>query len=112
MIAGAWLNDQAAHSYYAADPGILGSFSVVPVYVVYLLVGVTLGSMVNPRFTKSKSKWIYMIPILVFAIIGALMFLYPLLHVGAWPFGIGIALLEFSNLSWTIAGFFLSLAFR
>lgn len=103
MIVGSWLNGQLAM------PGIASSIAV---YAVYLLIGILLGSTANPRFTKAKNKWIYVLPILIFAVIGALMMLYPLLHVAAWPFGIGAYLLEFSNLSWSIVGFFLSLAFR
>ncbi len=112
MVAGAWLNNMTADSYYKANEAILGSFYIMPIanYAVYLLIGITLGSVANPRFTKKK--WIYLIPIIIFAVIGSLLFLYPVLHLGAWPFGIGNALLEFSNLSWTIAGFFLNLILR
>ncbi|MDD4122134.1 MAG: hypothetical protein PHE94_04510 [Eubacteriales bacterium] len=110
MAAGAWLNEMATDSYYRANGSIPGLFYIIPVYAVYLLIGIALGSVVNPRFTKKK--WIYLIPILIFAVIGSLLFLYPVLHVGTWPFGIGNALLEFSNLSWTIAGFFLNLILR
>ncbi|HVI40471.1 MAG TPA: hypothetical protein VM577_07415 [Anaerovoracaceae bacterium] len=103
MIAGSWLNAQLT---------LPGFTSSIAVYVVYLLIGIILGSMANPRFTKAKNKWIYVLPILIFAVIGALTMLYPWLHVGAWPFGIGAYLQQFSNLSWTIAGFFLSIALR
>lgn len=103
MIIGAWLIGQLALPEFAAG---------ISVYAIYLLIGIFLGSTANPRFTKTKNKWIYVIPILVFAVIGALSMLYSLLHAEAWPFGVGAYLLNFSNLSWTIAGFFLSLAFR
>lgn len=103
MIAGAWVNAQGMLTGVAAS---------ISVYAVYLLIGVTLGSTANPRFTKPKNKWIYMIPILIFAVIGALSFLYTLLHAGAWPLGIGNYLLNFSALAWTVTGVFVSLAFR
>jgi hypothetical protein len=80
--------------------------------VIYFLIGVLLGSTANPRFTKAKNKAVYAIPILIFAAIGALSLLYAPLHAAAWPFGIGGYLLNFSNLSWSIVGFFLSLSFR
>jgi len=103
MIIGSWLNGQLAMPGYTSS---------IAVYAVYLLIGIILGSMANPRFTKAKNKWVYVLPILIFAVIGALSMLYPLLHAAAWPFGVGAYLLEFSNLSWSIVGFFLSLAFR
>lgn len=103
MIAGSWLNSQ---------PALPGLASSIAAYAVYLLIGIILGSVANPRFTKSKNKWFYILPVLIFAVIGALPMLYQLLHAAAWPFGIGAYLLGFSNLSWTIVGFFLSLAFR
>lgn len=103
MVIGSWLGSQLAL------PGYTGSIAN---YAVYLLIGVVLGSMANPRFTKAKNKWIYLIPILVFGIIGALLFLYSLLHVSAWPLGIGNYLTEYSSLSWAITGFFISIALR
>ena len=103
MIAGAWLN---AH---AALPDLAGRIAI---YAVYLLIGVFLGSTANPRFTKAKNKWIYMIPILIFAVIGLLNMLFVPLHAGNWPFGIGNYLLNFSSLAWTITGFFASISTR
>ena len=103
MIVGSWLNAQGMLAGLAAS---------IAVYAVYLLIGITLGSTANPRFTKPKNKWLYLIPIMIFVMIGALNLLYALLHAGAWPFGIGNYLLNFSALSWTIAGVFISLAFR
>lgn len=103
MIAGSWLNSQQA---------LAGAAFNIVLYTVYLLIGITLGGTANPRFTKAKNKWIYVIPILIFAVIGALSMLYSLLHVAVWPFGIGNALTAFSNLAWTIVGFFLTIAFR
>jgi hypothetical protein len=103
MVIGAWLVSQQALS------GITASIAI---YAVYLLIGFVLGSTANPRFTKAKNKWIYIFPILIFVVIGALSFLSPLLHAAAWPFGIGNYLMQYSALSWTAAGFFLSIAFR
>jgi hypothetical protein len=103
MIIGSWLSSRLT---------LPGNFSSIPGYAVYLLIGIMLGNTANPRFTKAKNKWVYILPILVFGIIGALVFLSPLLHAAAWPFGIGSSLAGYSSLSWTIAGFFLSLALR
>lgn len=103
MIIGAWLSTNMT---------LPDLWENIVVFAVYLLIGVMLGSVANPRFTKNKNKGVYMIPILIFVVIGALHMLYGLLHVAAWPFGLGGYLLNFSALSWSIAGFFGSLAFR
>ncbi|HWQ78691.1 MAG TPA: hypothetical protein VN381_07730 [Anaerovoracaceae bacterium] len=103
MIIGSWLSGQMILPDFAAS---------ITIYAVYLLIGIMLGSMANPRFTKPKNKWIYILPILIFAVIGAMQMLYSPLHVAAWPFGLGDHLLNFSTLAWTITGFFLSLFFR
>ncbi len=103
MVLGSWLNSQEALTGNAA--GIAG-------YAVYLLIGVILGSTSNPRFTKAKNKWIYILPILIFGVIGSLHMLYALLHVPAWPLNIGDYLGGYSNLAWTITGFFVSQALR
>lgn len=108
MVVGAWLNVQVA-------PLAGGDLAFVPfivMYLVYLFIGITVGSMVNPRFTKPKSKGVYFIPVLVFALIGAQWFFYPLFSVATLPWGIGSYLLQFSYLSWAISGIFLNLAFR
>ena len=110
MIAGSWLNTQLAQ--VSSGTGKLGSVTFLVMYVVYLLIGLTLGSMVNPRFTKTKNKWIYIIPTLIFAVIGAQWFFAPLFSVTSLPWGIGNNLLQFSYLSWAVVGVFLSLAFR
>ncbi len=103
MIIGAWLIGQQALPEFAAG---------IAVYTVYFLIGIFLGSTANPRFTKAKNKAVLVIPILIFAVIGALPLAYEPLHAAAWPFGIGAYLLNFSNLSWSIVGYFLSLSFR
>lgn len=103
MIIGSWLSGQMILPDLAAS---------ITIYAVYLLIGIMLGSMANPRFTKTKSKWVYVIPILIFVVIGAMQMLYSPLHVAAWSFGIGEYLLNFSTPAWAIAGFFLSLCFR
>ncbi|MBR0598304.1 hypothetical protein [Sinanaerobacter chloroacetimidivorans] len=107
MVLGAWLNAQLGQA-----AGGLGSLSYIVMYIVYLLIGITVGSMVNPRFTKPKNKWVYFIPIVIFAVIGAQWFFYPLFSVASLPWGIGNYLLQFSYLSWSLVGVFLSLAFR
>ncbi|MGI6732317.1 MAG: hypothetical protein ACOX5F_10585 [Anaerovoracaceae bacterium] len=106
MVIGAWLNAQLSQ---AAG---LGPLSNIIIYAVYLLIGITAGSAVNPRFTKPKNKGLYIIPVLIFAIIGAQWFFYPIFPVTAIPLGIGSYLMQFSNLSWSLAGIFLNLAFR
>jgi len=110
MVVGSWLNGQLAQ--FSSSTGQFGFISFVAMYVVYLLIGITIGTMVNPRFTKPKNKWVYVIPILIFAVIGAQWFFSPFFSVASLPFGIGNYLMQFSYLSWTIVGFFLNLAFR
>lgn len=103
MIIGSWLSAQMVLPEFASG---------ITIYVIYLLIGVTLGSTANPRFTKAKNKWVYVLPVLIFAVIGALPMLYGLLHVVAWPFDMGSYFLNFSTFSWTVVGFFLNLTFR
>lgn len=103
MVIGSWLSGQQALTGIAAS---------IILYADYLLIGIVLGSTANPRFTKTKNKWIYILPILIFAVIGALSYLSPWLHAAAWPFGIGNYLMQYSSLSWTVTGFFLSIALR
>lgn len=110
MVVGAWLNGQVASQFYAGSD--LGFISFIAMYIVYLLIGITIGSMVNPRFTKPKNKGIYLVPVVIFALIGAQWFFYPLFSVASLPWGIGNYLLQFSYLSWTISGIFLNLSFR
>ena len=110
MVIGSWLNGQLAQ--FNSSTGQSGFGSFVAMYVVYLLIGITAGTIVNPRFTKAKNKWIYVIPILIFAIIGAQWFFSPIFSVATLPFGIGNHLIQFSYLSWTMVGYFLNLLFR
>jgi len=110
MAAGSWLNGQLAQ--FNSSTGQFGFVSFAVMYVIYLLIGVVVGTTANPRFTKTKNKWVYVIPIAVFALIGAQWFFSPLFNVATLPFGVGTYLLQFSYLSWAIVGFFLSLAFR
>ena len=110
IVIGAWLNAQLGQSAFSSNN--LGSVSYIVMYIVYFLIGITIGTMVSPRFTKNKNKFVYIIPVLVFAIIGAQWFLYPLFSIASLPFGIGNYLLQFSYLSWTIVGVFLNQAFR
>lgn len=110
MVIGSWLNGQLAQ--FNSSTGQFGFVSFAAMYVVYLLIGITVGTIVNPRFTKAKNKWIYVIPILIFAVIGAQWFFSPIFSVATLPFGMGNYLMQFSYLSWTMVGFFLNLLFR
>ena len=110
MIIGSWLNGQLIQ--YNATTGQLGTLTYIAMYVAYLLIGITVGTVANPRFTKAKNKWVYAVPIIIFALIGAQWFFLPLYNVATLPFGIGNYLMQFSYLSWAIVGFFLSIASR
>lgn len=110
MAAGSWLNNQL--DQFNSSTGQLGFLSFAAMYVVYFLIGIALGSTASPRFTKAKNKWIYVIPILLFALIGAQWFFSPFFNVASLPFGIGAHLLQFSYLSWGLVGYFLNLSLR
>ena len=110
MVIGAWLNAQLGQSGFSSNN--LGFVSYIVMYFVYFLIGITIGTMVSPRFTKNKNKWIYIIPVLIFALIGAQWFFYPFFPIAALPWGVGNYLLQFSYISWTIVGIFLNQAYR
>lgn len=103
MCVGAWLNAQLVGA---------GTYVYLVLYLVYFLIGVTVGTMINPRFTKGNNKWVYFIPVIIFAVIGAQWFFYPLFSLAALPFGVGNYILQFSYLSWSLVGIFANLAFR
>lgn len=96
-----------------------GTFSSMPYYVVliitylpYLLMGITVGTMVNPRFANRKKNWIYMIPTILFLLIAATPFLYLILppFVSASFFATYFG--GFVSLSWVLTGIFASQSFR
>lgn len=103
MAVGAWLNGRLSDK---------GSYTYFVLYIVYFLIGITLATTINPRFTKGNNKWVYFIPVAVFAIVGAQWFFYPVFSVASLPFGIGNYVMQFSYLSWALVGFFANLAFR
>ncbi|MDF2654337.1 MAG: hypothetical protein K0R19_811 [Bacillota bacterium] len=110
MAAGSWLNNQL--DQFNSSTGQLGFLSFAAMYAVYFLIGIALGSTANPRFTKAKNKWVYFIPMILFALIGTQWFFSPLFNVSSLPFGIGAHLLQFSYLSWGLVGYFLNLSLR
>ena len=109
MIVGAFLDAQI--NIYAGASGNLVFLANIATYIVYLAVGVTLGTMFNPRFTKNKQKMIYIIPIAVFVIIGVtplLNLVMPALSINRFT----KYLRPFTYLAWAIVGAFCSLVFR
>lgn len=109
MIVGAFLDAQI--NIYAGASGNLLFLANIASYIVYAAVGVTMGSMFNPRFTKNKQKMIYVIPIIVFVIIGVtplLNLVMPALSINRFT----KYLKRFTYLAWTIVGAFCSLVFR
>lgn len=110
MAAGSWLNNQL--DQFSSSTGQLGFLSFVAMYAVYFLIGITLGGTANPRFTKAKNKWVYFIPMILFALIGAQWFFSPIFNVASLPFGMGAHLLPFSYFSWGLVGYFLNLSLR
>lgn len=109
MIVGAFLDAQI--NIYAGASGNLVFLANIATYIVYLAVGVTLGTMFNPRFTKNKQKMIYIIPIAIFVIIGVtplLNLVMPALSINRFT----KYLRQFTYLAWAIVGMFCSLVFR
>ena len=109
MIVGAFLDAQI--NIYAGASGNLVFLANIATYIVYGAVGVTLGTMFNPRFTKNKQKMIYLIPIVAFVIIGVttlLNLVMPALSINRFT----KYLRQFTYLAWTIVGTFCALVFR
>ncbi|NLY71711.1 MAG: hypothetical protein GX076_08580 [Clostridiales bacterium] len=104
MIAATWVNNRI--SIIAAT-----NISLIVPYALYFLIGIALGTMVGPRFVKSRNKFIYLFPAIIFVVIG----ISPLLNYFSpmLPFPWIVKYLsDFTYLSWTIAGIFCNLAFR
>jgi len=109
MIVGAFLDAQI--NIYAGASGNLVFLANMATYLVYLAIGVTLGTMFNPRHTKNKQKMIYLVPIAIFVIIGVT----PLLNIVMPALSINRFtkyLRQFTYLAWTIVGTFCALVFR
>lgn len=110
MVLGSWISIQI--NIYAAASGNLRFLASIAMYIVYFIIGVTIGSMVNGRFTKPKNKYWNLFPIIIFVIIGVTQLLYwivPTLPLIGW---IVKYLAQFTYLSWSIVGVFCALAFR
>lgn len=110
MAAGSWLSIQI--NIYAAASGNLKFLASIAMYIVYFIIGVTLGSMTNSRFAKPKNKYIHLFPILIFVVIGVTQLLFwivPTLPLIGW---IASYLSQFTYLSWTMTGVFCALTFR
>jgi hypothetical protein len=109
MIAGAWLS--ATLGAKGGSGGQTAEFASVIVYIVYFAVGIGAGSMVSPRFTKQKNKFVYLFPVIIFVIIGIAPLAYSVFALLPFPV-IGSYLSQFSLLSWALSGLFFTLAFR
>ncbi|MBE6037023.1 MAG: hypothetical protein E7223_05375 [Clostridiales bacterium] len=109
MAVGAWLN--TVIDRFAASTGDFNFLAHIALYLVYLGMGVLLGTMVNPRFTKNSNRAIYLVPILLFVAIGISPVLYAILpHLPLS--GLFAYLGQFSYASWLFVGTFSQLAFR
>ena len=90
--------------------GVL-SLTTIAAYAVYLVMGVVAGSAVSPRFAKGRNKAGYLVPFLVFLIIGLAQVIAALLPV--LPLGLLIEYTsQFVLLSWALAGLFLAQLIR
>lgn len=107
MVLGTWLNQQL--SIYANASGNLRFVSSITMYMVYLILGILVGSMVSTRFTKNK--YVYLFPVFIFLVIAIAPLLYLLLPLLPFPW-IANYLSQFTYVSWTLTGVFLALAFR
>ena len=109
MIVGAFLDAQI--NIYAGASGNLLFLASIATYIVYFAVGVTLGTMFNPRFTKHNQKMIYLVPLVIFIIIGItplLNLVMPMLSINRFT----KYLRQFTYLAWTIVGIVVALVFR
>lgn len=109
MVAGSWLNHQL--DIYAAASGNLRTVASIAMYAVYLIIGIAAGSMVGPRFTKNKNKFVYLFPIFCFVVVGISQLLYYFAPMLPFPWIAGY-LSQFTYVSWTLTGLFCALAFR
>ena len=109
MIAGAWLS--ATLGAKGGSGGPTAEFASVIVYIVYFAIGIGVGSMVSPRFTKQKNKFVYLFPVIVFVLIGIAPLAYSVFTAIPFPI-VGNYLAHFALLCWTLAGLFFTLAFR
>jgi len=109
MVAGAWLSS-ALEGTSGSGP-LLSELSSVILYIVYFVIGIAAGSMVSPRFTKQKNKFVYLFPILAFLIIGIAPLAYSVFAALPFPW-IGAFLSRFTLLSWALSGLFSAQAFR
>ncbi len=108
LVVGSWL------ASILRSTAITTGLSYLPSVVVclsYILAGVTLGTMVSPKFNR-KNRWIYLFPIAVFLIIAMTPILYylaPFLHIPSFAVNV---LADCTRLAWALVGFFLALAFE
>lgn len=108
MVAGSWLFPQ-----FGINAGESGEFMLSHgiLYLVYLLIGLSVGSMVGPRFSKGRNKYAYLFPLLLFFLIGLSPALY--FYIPTLPFPVaGQYLTPFSDLAWALTGIFANLTFR
>ncbi len=90
---------------------IVSELASVILYIVYFIIGIAAGTMVSPRFTKQKNKFVYLFPTIVFILIGIAPLAYSVFTVLPFPW-IGTYLSQFTLLSWSLSGLFFSQAFR
>ncbi|MEG2199143.1 MAG: hypothetical protein RRY25_02510, partial [Anaerovorax sp.] len=91
--------------------GMPGYVPLIVTYFPYLLMGITVGTMGNPRFANKKRNWIYLIPTILFLLIAATPFLYLILppFISANSFTAYFS--NFAALSWVFTGIFASQSF-
>lgn len=109
MIVGSWMNHQL--DIYAAASGNLKTLASIAMYIVYAMIGMAAGSMVSPRFVKSRNKGLYVFPIFCFIVIGVSQLLYYFAPMLPFPW-IASYLSQFTYVAWTLAGLFCAQAFR
>ena len=109
MIVGAFLDAQI--NIYAGASGNLLFLASIATYIVYFAAGVTLGTMFNPRSTTHNQKMTYLVPLVIFSIIGItplLNLVMPMLSINRFT----KFLRQFAYLAWTIVGTVVALVFR
>ena len=109
MFGGSWLSSILKASAEGGD--IVSLLSSVIIYLVCFLIGLVAGSMVGPRFTKQKNKFLYLFPAVLFLLIGIAPLAYPVFSMLPFP-GVIAGLSQYTLLSFTFTGLFSSLCFR
>lgn len=109
---GLWLSIQFTAFAGSSGSKVMVYLAMAFGYFIYLAIGIVVGTAVSPRFVKNRKTWIYIIPTIIFIIVGSstlLFTLLPMLHI---PPVIVQYFTNFTQISWVLSGIFATQAFR